>query len=185
MNIDRPEDQHDPGGKVKTKLADGIKGDAGFSACGRYRQWLSREWTPQGESPRTIMFCGMNPSTADAAASDPTVTREMIFARDWGFTKYLKVNVLDWRATKPADLPNDPMVACSEQNLHEIAKLASQSEQIILAYGRMHKRFQPAIAAVIDACSKSSVPIYCLGRNADGSAKHPLYLAKTTERIPF
>jgi hypothetical protein len=34
---------HDPGGKVKTALPLGLRGDAEFSPCQRYR-WLLRRW---------------------------------------------------------------------------------------------------------------------------------------------
>lgn len=181
----RPQDKHNPGGKVKTKLPDTIVGSAVFSECGRYRWSLTRDWTPKGETARTIMFCGMNPSTADAEASDPTITRETVFAMDWGFTRLLKVNVLDWRATKPADLPENAQDACSPENLKEISRMTAQAGEIILAYGRMHKRFHPAVEQVIEICRESRKPLFCLGKNADGSAKHPLYLAKTTPRTPF
>jgi hypothetical protein len=180
-----PQDQHDPGGRVKLKLPEGVRGAAQFSPCGRYRQYLLRDWTPEGETPRTIMFVGMNPSTADADASDPTVHRETTFARDWGFTRYLKANVLDWRATNPKDLPKDPGVACSQANLLAIADMAEQSSQIIIAHGKMPKIFHPVIKEVVALCRASAADIFCLGRNADGSAKHPLYLAKTTQRMPY
>ena len=181
----KPQDQHDPGGRVKLKLPEGVAGAAQFSKCGRYRQYLMRDWTPKGETPRTIMFCGMNPSTADETVSDPTVHRETVFSQDWGFTRYLKANVLDWRATSPKDLPKDPTVACSEENLLAIADMAEQSDQIILAHGKMPKMYHPVIDEVVRICRQSGKPIFCLGRNADGSAKHPLYLAKTTQRIPY
>ena len=59
---------HDPGGKVRLRLPDGVIGGATFSECGRYRQALTRDWTPDGIAPRTVLFIGMNPSVADAEA---------------------------------------------------------------------------------------------------------------------
>lgn len=181
----RPQDLHDPGGKVKTKLPAGIRGSAVFSECGKYRSSLTRDWTPEGQAPRTIMFCGMNPSQADDQVSDPTVTREMNFSKSWGYTRYIKVNVLDWRATNPSDLPPDPREACSRENLTAITRHADESEEIVLAFGRMKKIYHPIIDEIVAICRASGKPLVCLGKNADGSAKHPLYLAKTTLRIPF
>jgi len=37
-----PEDRHDPGGKVRLRLPEGVAGEAAFSDCGRYRQALIR-----------------------------------------------------------------------------------------------------------------------------------------------
>ena len=174
------QDQHNPGGKVRLKLPDGVVGDARFSECGRYRQALTRDWTPEGETPRAVLFIGMNPSVADAAASDPTCHRELMFARDWGFTRYLKGNMLDWRATSPKDIPPDPALACSAENIPVLVEMAEEAEVVVMAYGKLHTRFQPIVREVFDAITALNKPLQCLGVNKDGSAKHPLYLRKDT-----
>lgn len=171
---------HDPGGKVRLKLPDGVVGDATFSDCGRYRQALTRDWTPEGTAPRAVLFVGMNPSVAAADVSDPTCHRELMFARDWGFTRYLKGNVLDWRATSPKDIPADPALACSPANISALVDMATEAELIVLAYGKLHKRFQPVVQEVLRAMADTGKPLQCLGQNKDGSAKHPLYLRKDT-----
>lgn len=181
----RPQDKHDPGGKVRIKNKDGVRGDAMFSDCGKYRHMLSRDWTPQGALPRTILWIGMNPSTADATALDPTINREQGYTRDWGFTKLLKGNMLDYRATNPKDLPHDPDEACSPQNLPSILRAAAASEKVILAYGRLHSRYQGKVEDTISALRAAGIILECLGLNSDGSAKHPLYLKKSLLPFPY
>ena len=176
---------HDPGGKVRLKLPDGVIGGARFSDCTRYRQALTRDWTPRGAVPRAVLFIGMNPSVADAAASDPTCHRELMFARDWGFTRYLKGNMLDWRATSPRDIPADPSLACSPENIPILQGMADEAELIVLAYGKLHKRFHATVGAVLTAMAATGKPLKCLGLNQDGSAKHPLYLRKDTPLMDF
>lgn len=176
---------HDPGGKVRLKLPDGVVGGATFSECGRYRQALTRDWTPEGAAPRAVLFVGMNPSVAAADVSDPTCHRELMFARDWGFTRYLKGNVLDWRATLPKDIPADPALACSPANIRALVDMAHEAELIVLAYGKLHKRFQPVVQEVLRAMEATGKPLQCLGLNKDGSAKHPLYLRKDTPLRDF
>ena len=171
---------HDPGGKVRLKLPDGVIGGATFSRCGRYRQALTREWTPDGAAPRAILFIGMNPSVAAADISDPTCHRELMFARDWGYTRYFKGNMLDWRATSPKDIPVDPKVACSAENIPALVAMAREAETLVLAYGKLHKRFDGIVAEVLNAMQATEKPLMCLGLNQDGSAKHPLYLRKDT-----
>ncbi|NCQ23914.1 MAG: hypothetical protein COW54_14380 [Rhodobacteraceae bacterium CG17_big_fil_post_rev_8_21_14_2_50_63_15] len=175
-----PQDRHDPGGKVRLRLPEGVMGGAVYSPCGRYRQRLSRDWTPQGVAARTVLFVGMNPSVASAEVSDPTCHRELMFARDWGYTRYLKGNVLDWRATAPRDLPADPDVACSVANIPALSAMAQEADLVVLAFGKLQARYQGVVRAVIDAVAATGRPLKCLGLNKDGSAKHPLYLRKDT-----
>lgn len=47
----------------------------------------------------------MNPSTAGADMDDPTCAKELRYARRWGYTRYLKGNMIAWRATSPSDIP--------------------------------------------------------------------------------
>lgn len=176
---------HDPGGKVRINLPDGVIGGASFSPCGRYRQVLSRDWTPAGAKPRTIMFVGQNPSVATADVSDPTCDRELGFARRWGFTRYVKTNMLDWRATEPKNVPHDPELACSPENLPAILREVEDSEEVLLAYGKLHKRFAPIVDATLAALRETGKPLSCLKLNKDGSAGHPLYISSTTQRFPF
>lgn len=181
----RPQDQHDPGGKVRTRLPTDIKGSAQFSDCGRYRHLLERRWIEAPARADTILWIGMNPSTADGESSDPTCTRELTFSRDWGYGQYLKANMFAYRATNPKDLPADPLVAVSPDNLRVILEAADRSSMIILAYGKMHGRYQGVIEATIEALREAGHPLHCLGRNKDGSARHPLYLPKTLRPEPF
>lgn len=176
---------HDPGGKVRLRLPDGVIGGARFSDCGRYRQALTRDWTPEDVEPRAILFIGMNPSVADVEVSDPTCHRELMFARDWGFTRYLKGNMLDWRATSPKDIPSDPALACSVENIPVLLAMADEAETLVMAYGKLHKRFDPLVSQVLSAIQMTGKPLMCLGTNQDGSAKHPLYLRKDTTLRPF
>jgi len=176
---------HDPGGKVRINLPNGVTGGAVFSPCGRYRQVLTRDWTPKGKEPRTIMFVGQNPSVATADVSDPTCDRELGFARRWGFTRYVKTNMLDWRATEPKDVPHDLELARSSENLPAILREAEVAEEVLLAYGKLHKRFAPIVDETLDMLRKTAIPLSCLKLNKDGSAGHPLYISKTTERFPF
>ncbi len=180
-----PEDRHDPGGRVRLRLPEGVQGGATFSDCGRYRQALSRDWTAPGKAPRTVLFVGMNPSVADAAASDPTCHRELGFARDWGFTRYLKGNVLDWRATAPRDLPHDPGMACSPANIPALVAMAHEAEMVVMAYGRLHPRHAGTVRDAVTALAATGRPLRCFGLNKDGSAKHPLYLRRDAALMEF
>ena len=176
---------HDPGGKIHLRLGDGMTGGATFSDCGRYRHALTRDWTTQNTAPRTIMFVGQNPSVASAEVSDPTCNKEVRFAKRWGYTRYVKTNILDWRATNPKDVPHDPDIACSSANLTVILREAEQADEILLAFGRLHKRYDEVIARTLYALRDTDKPLSCLKLNKDGSAQHPLYIRDDTQRFPY
>lgn len=183
--MSNPQDQHDPGGKTRLRLPDGVAGQAEFSKCGRYRHVLTRDWTMANSAPRAVLFVGLNPSVAGADMSDPTCHREMTFAQDWGFTRYLKANLLDWRATSPKDIPHDPQMARSPYNLAVVERLAAQSETIVMASGKVHKRYAQIEQDTLELLRSSGKPMLCLGHNKDGSAKHPLYIRRDMQPIPF
>lgn len=180
-----PQDLHDPGGKTRRALPDGVTGTACFSPCGRYRHALSRDWTPPAAQPRTVLFVGLNPSVAGAQVSDPTCARETQFACDWGFTRYLKANVLDWRATSPRDIPRDPRMACSPDNLGAVESLAAEAHTLVMASGKIPPPHAATAEAVLTLLRATGKPLLCLGHNTDGSARHPLYLRRDTKPIPF
>lgn len=162
-----------------------VAGSARFSVCGRYRLELGRDWTPAGTPPRTILFVGMNPSTAEADMDDPTCAKELRYARRWGYTRYLKGNMIAWRATSPSDIPPDLALAVSPGNLPALLDMAGRSEAILLAYGKLHGRFQGVVQETLAALAGTARPLMCLRVNRDGSASHPLYLNAELDPIPF
>lgn len=176
---------HDPGGRTRLRLPEGVRGAAEFSACGRYRHALSRDWTAPGLAPRAILFVGLNPSVADAEASDPTCHRELTFARDWGFSRYLKGNVLDWRATAPRDIPRDPDLARSAANLGWLREMAAEAETLVMASGNVHPRFAALEAETVALLRAKGKRVMCFGVNRGGAAKHPLYLRRDAQLRPF
>lgn len=175
---------HDPGGKVRLALMPGVNGDARFSDCGRYRQ-LMRRWVGDGFPQRYVLFIGMNPSTADATANDPTCAREWTFANREGYSGMVKANVGDYRATDPKMLLVPGVVAVSEQNLPTIRAAAAAASLVIMCHGKLNKALAPAGKALVEALTADDIPLWCFGTNADGSPKHPLYLRSDTPLVRF
>ncbi len=177
---------HDPGGKTRLAMIPGVTGNAAFSEDGRFRYWLSREWGfrqhSDGREPYAL-FIGMNPSTAEADVDDPTVRKEMGFTRRFGLDRYVKANVMDYRATSPKALLLPGVQPCSDKNREVIRHLASRAATIIVCHGKLHKKLRRyGDAAMIELRGR---PLWCLGKNDDGSPKHPLYLAGDTPLVPY
>ena len=188
---------HNPGGRSTFALPPYIE-DAGadFSDCGRFRFSLYRRWrdlASTGEG-RSILFIGLNPSTAAADVDDPTCRRETDFARALGFDGYLKANLFPYRATNPRDLAtrdlrtSDWKVALN-RNAAAIEALALEAERIVLAFGRIPAGLPDCLRGArglaLEAAGRGKAGFECFGVNADGSPKHPLYLPKTSTLRPW
>ena len=175
---------HDPGGKVKIALAAGVHGDAVFSRDGRYRPQM-RRWTGDSFPERYMLFIGMNPSTADAAANDPTCAREWQFALREGYHAMVKANVGDYRATNPTDLLAAGLKVSSPDNLPIIRQSAAGAAMVVLCHGKLNAPLAVAAKEIVAALVEDGVPLWCFGTNGDGSPKHPLYLRADTPLVPF
>lgn len=175
--------RHDPGGKVRIRLRQNITGGARFSDCGRYRPLLWRDWAG-AERSGYVLWVGMNPSTADGDADDPTVRRECDFTMSWGYGAYRKCNVMDLRATHPRDLLGDH-AARSDANLPTILEQARSAEVVVLAFGALHKRLEHHGRETVEALADLRNDIKCLGFTANGSPRHPLYLRKDSQLLDF
>lgn len=151
-----------------------------ISSCGRYRYTLRRDWGGLGQ----VLFVMLNPSTADAEKDDPTIRKCVSLAKGWGMGALAVVNLFAWRATEPTALL-DVAEPVGPENDASITTEAQASDRIVLAWGR-HQPLATIVQArafvvkrlLSEACPRI-IPGH-LGRNGDGSPKHPLYLKATT-----
>jgi hypothetical protein len=175
---------HDAGGKTKLPMIDGVDGAAEFSPDGKYRYWLSRNWSMRRFSDgrcRYALWIGMNPSTASADVDDPTIRREMAFTKAMMIDCYVKCNVMDYRATNPKELVK--VSPCSDKNLECIVSMAENADRIILAYGALPKSLTKYADRVLSVLRPRQ--LWCMGKTASGSPRHPLYLKGTTQCEPW
>jgi len=130
----------------------------------------------------------LNPSTADANVDDPTILKCIALTQGWEeFGELAVVNMYAWRSTAPLGLLGieDPV---GPENDQHIADAVYQSNRIVLAWGS-HPRLGSMLAARVFVVKrilreKAGGEVGVLGRNDDGSPKHPLYLKKTTAFQP-
>ena len=96
-----------------------------------YRYTLSRTW----DSTRpTVLFIGLTPSIADENIDDPTITRCINFAKDWGYGTLLMANLFAFRSTYPKEiyLIDDPI---GKDNDYYLLECVKQSDLIIACWG--------------------------------------------------
>jgi hypothetical protein len=148
------------------------------SPCRHYRYVLWREWDML--NPAYAMFVGLNPSTADEIADDPTIRRCMNYAKCWGYGALCMANLFAYRATEPAAMRAhaEPVGADNDRWLVELAKDAGV---VVAAWGvdGSHSQRDTAVARLLAGKLK------CLRLTKDGHPCHPLYLPKSLTPIPY
>ncbi|EHL96971.1 hypothetical protein HMPREF9946_04460 [Acetobacteraceae bacterium AT-5844] len=181
----RPQDRHDPGGKVRLKVSGDVVSQAEFSPCGRYRYTLERRWDgkPFG-SPGVCAWLMMNPSTADEQVDDPTVRRARDFSRRWGYGAMVVLNAFALRATKPTMLleAEDPV---GPGNDAAITHWAKQAEKVIAAWGLPPKPLRWRSLDVAALLAQAGVQPMALKITQSGQPSHPLYIAGDTMPVPW
>lgn len=149
---------------------------AKMSPCRSYRYSLERHWNVKLPS---VMFIGLNPSTADEQTDDPTVRRCIGFAKRWGFGSLILTNLFSYRSKDPKHLlvVDDPI---GRWNDRWIDQAAERADLVVAAWGALG-----GIMARDQVVAARIATLYCLGKTKGGHPRHPLYLAGDLEPTPF
>lgn len=140
---------------------------AEFSPCRQYRYRLWRRWS---DGP-LVMYCGLNPSVADSVDDDPTVTRCISRAKDWGCGGMWMMNLFAYRATDPQVMKsvNDPVGIENDRHLTEVAAMCGIKVACWGVHG-VYRNRADEVLKLIDGWK-------CLGTTKDGYPRHPLYVS--------
>lgn len=152
-----------------------MRTDAKFSTARIHRYWLLRVWD---ESKPICAFIGLNPSTADETANDPTILKCIKYARSWEHGGLLMLNLYAFRATDPKDL-----WAAREKYVDVVGGIPNHFEALrgylaefkvtrqVAAWGSHPKQAGRGLEA------KAQIPrLDYLMKGENGQPKHPLYL---------
>ena len=153
-----------------------VNKNATFSDCRKYRYGLSRTWNGK---KKTILFIGLNPSTADEKIDDPTIRRCINYAQNWGYGSLLMVNLFAYRATLPTELKNVKNPIGNDNDLH-ILELSKKADLAVAAWGNEGTLLNR------DKEIKKILPnLMCLKINKSGQPAHPLYQKKDLKLIKY
>jgi hypothetical protein len=153
-----------------------VNKNATFSDCRKYRYALSRTWNGK---KKTILFIGLNPSTADEKIDDPTIRRCIHYAQNWGYASLLMVNLFAYRATMPSELKNVKNPIGNDNDLH-ILELSKKADLAVAAWGNNGTLLNR------DKEIKKILPnLMCLKINKSGQPAHPLYQKKDLKLIKY
>ena len=153
-----------------------VNKNATFSDCRKYRYGLSRTWNGK---KKTVLFIGLNPSTADEKIDDPTIRRCINYAQNWGYGSLLMVNLFAYRATMPSELKNVKNPIGNDNDLH-IIELSKKADIAVAAWGNEGTLLNR------DKEVKKILPnLMCLKINKSGQPSHPLYQKKDLKLIKY
>lgn len=153
-------------------------GSAIFGGGGKYRYVLKRKFLFGAER---LVFVMLNPSTATAEQSDPTVRRCEGYSRLWGYGELCVVNLFALRSTDPKALKTDGDPVGPENNAY-IKAMAEKAKLVVCAWGvnGVLKRRDQEVLEIL----RPYTPHY-LKLTDDGIPMHPLYLRKDLKPMPF
>ena len=153
-----------------------VNKNATFSDCRKYRYALSRTWDSK---KKTVLFIGLNPSTADENIDDPTIRRCINYAQNWGYGSLLMVNLFAYRATIPTELKNVKNPIGNDNDLH-ITELLKKADLAVATWGNEGSLLNR------DKDVKKIIPnLMCLKINKSGQPAHPLYQKKDLKLIKY
>jgi hypothetical protein len=136
---------------------------------------------------RKLLWCMLNPSTANATESDPTMTRVAGFTKAFGFDSWTIVNAYAYRTPEPAylhDAQKRGVDVFGPRNVETLLLEARGHDDCVIAWGAGLKD-QAHAARVIGLLEQGPVRLWTLGRTKEGHPKHPLYLKASTKLEAF
>lgn len=161
---------HPVGARHETASTRHGTGTATYDARRTYRYRLSRTW---GTGPRAC-FVMLNPSTANAAELDPTVTRCHTYADTWKYRQLEVVNIFALRSTDPHVLyeHRDPIGRANDE---AILAAAAAADLVVCAWGT-HGEHLGRGRHVRELLTENGVELHVLRLTKHGHPGHPLYL---------
>lgn len=125
----------------------------------------------------------LNPSAATEMVLDPTITRCVTFAKDWGYGALEVVNIFAYRATKPTDMKafHSPI---GDANNDAITSAASAADLVVAAWGT-HGAHLGRGRQVQGLFADSGSAVHLLRLTKRGHPGHPLYVRGDTKPTPW
>jgi len=128
-----------------------------------------------------IVWCLLNPSTATASASDPTLARVLGFSRRWGAGAVEIVNLFALRTPNPKDLTTTLIDPVGGRNDEAITMAAQETNEVVAAWGTNGRLANPETRKarsdeVLELLSNSEARLLHLRLTKNGQPGHPLYV---------
>lgn len=141
-----------------------------------------------GKKP--LVCFGVNPSTAEPGALDPTLKSVERFATDNNFDSYIMLNLYPQRSTDPNGLHKRINTSYHQENLKQIEQIVSCGEITIwAAWGTLIEKRKYLKRCLSDIAQLEEIHtcrwVTIGARSKKGHPHHPLYLRKGTPMTSF
>lgn len=155
---------------------------AEFSESRSERFELIRDWRDEigAASARTLLMIGFNPSKAGAEEDDPTIRKEIGFARRWGFGRLVAGNLIATVSTDPWLLPH--WRGIDLRNRATLQGWMGVADLVVAAWGSIPKPLARKVGLseyLYFLFESAPVDFYCIGTTAKGDPMHPSRCAYT------
>ncbi len=166
---------------------------ANISDCGRYRFKLNRSWVDIFDARRSALWVMLNPSTADANVDDPTMRRVINFSSRDDFTSLTVINLCPYITANPANLKRRTHEELFPMGyFDEIRVKLGEYDTMICGWGSgavsmLSRESLISSMSMIRAIALGfdKADVMCLGLSKQGHPRHPLYLKKNSNLVPF
>ncbi len=151
---------------------------ATISECGLYRYDLRRTW----ETGPHVTFLMFNPSRADHEEDDHTITKCIGFAKRWGYSGIIVVNLYAYRATDVRDLwkAADPVGP-----LNDAAIVTHACFGLTIAAWGAKPKAKARVAEVRAKLAAAGRQLHVIRMTASGHPEHPLMLPYGLKPFPM
>ncbi len=146
----------------------------------RYALWRRIHHDPLSSTHGNVLFIGLNPSIGDELWPDSTVTRCLGFADRWGYGNLLMGNLYSKVSVHPKGI--DISNTVDPDNFQKLLEMNLIADLTIAAWGG---HADPGLSSRASQSLSNDRDLYCLGRNKNGSPKHPLYLRRNTVPVIY
>ncbi len=128
-----------------------------------------------GNNNCRLLWCLLNPSTADDSKDDPTIRRLKRFTADHGYGKLRVVNLYAVRATNPAEIKAlPPSERIGFGNTCVLAAEFKRHDLFVAAWGAVPWARDHA-AKILSLARTQGCVAHSLGVTRNGAPMHPLY----------
>lgn len=140
--------------------------------------------------PRPLVCIGINPSTAQPGALDPTLKSVERLANYNGYQGWIMFNVYPQRATDPNGMDNIPDLSLHSENLRWLQAVLRQTQPTMwAAWGTLIEKrdYLPDLMRdMVALTDEKNIPWVTMGRRSKkGHPHHPLYLRGDSTPDPF